>query len=84
MVACCNRGNIEVRSHRYDDAIRDFSGALALNADLAEAYNDRAVAYLHIEEYVKGPADARAFQKLGGRSAPELLDDLTKSADRKE
>jgi tetratricopeptide (TPR) repeat protein len=82
--AYCERGNVLVRAHRYDDAVSDYTRAIALKEDLAEAYNDRAVAYLHLKEYAKGLADVRTCQKLGGRPAPKLVEELVRAADRKE
>jgi len=83
-VAYCERGNVQVRARRYADAVRDYTHAIALNENLAEAYNDRAVAYLYLKEYAKGLADVKICQKLGGRPARKLVEDLTQAADRKE
>ena len=58
--------------------------AIALKDDLAEAYNNRAAAYLLLKEYAKGLADVAACQKLGGRPDPKLVEALTQAADRKE
>jgi tetratricopeptide (TPR) repeat protein len=40
-----NRGILFVRQTQFELAIKDFSGAIAINPSDAEAYNDRALAY---------------------------------------
>ena len=58
------RGADYVKTGRYDEAIADFTQALALNPDLATAYNDRAIAFRNKGDLGRAVADYSAAIKL--------------------
>ena len=65
-----------------DRAIADFTQALTLNPNYAQAYYHRAVAALFQKDYTKAWADVKRFQQAGGKPDPQFLRDLRKASGR--
>jgi tetratricopeptide (TPR) repeat protein len=61
-----NRGNIFFQTHRLSEAIADYDEAIRLNRNFADAYADRARAWLELKDYDKAWADVKMFRSLGG------------------
>jgi len=64
---------------RYDQAISDFSEALAIDPNLAEAYISRGRAYYFKGDYDKSWEDTKKAQDLGSQIPSEFLDDLRRA-----
>lgn len=67
--ACCKQGRKKGERGNYKGAIVDFSQALSLNPNLAEAYQYRGLAYLRLSDFKYAIADfeqsAYFYQKEG-------------------
>jgi tetratricopeptide (TPR) repeat protein len=65
---CANhriKKGLDALHHReFDEAVREFSRAIELAPDFAEAYNQRAIAHYLKEEYEESAQDCRATVKL--------------------
>ncbi len=61
-MAYFNRGRAFLAEHKTDSAISDLSRAISINAELAQAYDERSRAYLAEDRY---PAQARAYSYRG-------------------
>jgi tetratricopeptide (TPR) repeat protein len=59
-----NRGNGRKNNEDYDRAIEDYTEALRLNPNDAEAYNNRGVAYRHKGDYDRAIADYEAALRI--------------------
>ncbi len=60
-----NMGNMHLRNKEYNRAIDDFSEAIRLNAELAEAYYNRALTLIFIEETELAVPDLSRAGELG-------------------
>lgn len=56
-IAYNNRGNIYLKQGRFNDALRDFNAALAINPNFVRFYINRAEAYNRVGDYGKTLAD---------------------------
>ena len=79
-----NRGDAYLAIGQVDAAIMDYDKAIALNPNLAAAYQNRAIARTETKDYVNAWADVRMLRKLGGTPSPSLVADLTKASGRSE
>jgi tetratricopeptide (TPR) repeat protein len=77
-----NRGNAHARMDQLKDAVQDFDQALSLAPDFVPAYLNRAIARYHLKEYGTALEDARRYEKLSGRPAPDFLKALNLKASR--
>jgi tetratricopeptide (TPR) repeat protein len=68
-VAYYSRGIIYCRTHKYKEAISDFSNALQQDSDNAEYFYLRGNGYYEIHDYKKAVADYRRAIKLGFKNA---------------
>ena len=59
------QGNVHVEQGQYDKAITDFTEAIRINPDLAEAYYNRGVAHRKLGNDVKADADFAKAKELG-------------------
>lgn len=81
-VAYHSRGNAYLEQHELDKAIADYDRAIALSADYADAFYDRAQAYLR--EPVRQPggrrtdAEGRVYIDLGAGDYPKAIQDLSR------
>jgi len=62
---CFRRGIADFYKQAYDEAISDYGEAIGLNPQLADAYNNRAFAYHHLDEYDASQADFDKAKELG-------------------
>jgi tetratricopeptide (TPR) repeat protein len=60
-----NRGVVRLRLQRYDDAARDFTIALELRSDLAEAYVNRGAAKIGAHKFAEALADLNKALAMG-------------------
>ena len=60
-----DRGNSRYALGHLADAVKDFSEAIRLNPDWAEAYANRAVAHAELENLVESDQDATKATSLG-------------------
>ncbi len=63
------RGTVHISTRNYEQAIIDFSKAIALDTAYAEAYNNRSMAHLLMESYGQTVADCNQALKL----APDFV-----------
>jgi len=68
-----DRGNIHFSQADYAKAIDDYTAAIASNRNLAEAYFNRGLAYIHSGEREKGIADLSKAGELGLYSAYSMI-----------
>ncbi|RMZ57142.1 hypothetical protein APUTEX25_003599, partial [Auxenochlorella protothecoides] len=62
--ACKEAGNDAFKSGRYDDAVLQYSQALALDPGNAVYYNNRALVYLRLGRYGAAEEDAEASLRI--------------------
>jgi tetratricopeptide (TPR) repeat protein len=68
---------------RYaDEAIADYTRAIAINPGYAAAYLNRAIAYYTIKDYPRAQSDVRAAERCGARPNPDFLRLLSEAAGR--
>jgi tetratricopeptide (TPR) repeat protein len=58
---------------RTDLGVGDFTRAIELKPNLADAYCNRAACYLALGAQDKARADLAGFQRLGGKVDPSVL-----------
>ncbi len=75
-----NRGTARARTDQTEGAVHDFDRAVSLNPDYVPAYLNRAIAHYRRKEYGKALEDARTYEKLSGRPAPDFLKALHPAA----
>jgi tetratricopeptide (TPR) repeat protein len=63
-------------------AISDYTKAIEINPNLADAYNNRAIAYYYDKEYDKSWADVHKAEELGYAVKPEFLEALKQASGR--
>ena len=68
-----NLGNMHLRNKDYNRAIDDYSEAIMLNPDLAEAYYNRALTLVFIDELQLAAADLSRAGELGVSEAYLVL-----------
>ena len=68
-----NRGNVYVQRHDFVHAIEDYSRAIALDANLAEAYYNRGLARLANKQQDEGIADLSKAGELGLYTAYSII-----------
>jgi tetratricopeptide (TPR) repeat protein len=71
------RGELYFEMKKYEQAIEDYTRAIALDRSLADAYAQRSVCYARIGEDQKSDADAVRSRKLADetlRRSEELTD----------
>jgi tetratricopeptide (TPR) repeat protein len=68
-----NRGNLFAKMKQWKEAVQEYTEAIRLNKDYAEAYYNRGVAYLMMGEHVKGVADLSKAGELGLYKAYNLI-----------
>ncbi len=64
-VVCNIRGLSHYEDGLYDCAIEDYTKAIDANADFAEGYNNRAVAWIHLSEWDKAREDLKTAKEKG-------------------
>jgi Tetratricopeptide repeat. len=67
---------------RIVQAISDFTKAIEIDSNCAEAYAWRSIAYYGIKEYDKARADVHEAEKLGYAVNPKFLDSLKQESGR--
>ncbi|MFC1815037.1 tetratricopeptide repeat protein [Thermodesulfobacteriota bacterium] len=77
-----DRGRAYLSKGQYDQAITDYSRAIALQPGLAGAYNNRGIAYFLIKEYDNAWNDVKKAQDRGGQINPEFLKKLREVSGR--
>ena len=71
--ALYNKANILCAQHEYKDAIDNYTRAITLDGDFAEAYFNRGLTYVFIGENEKGLADLSKAGELGIYQAYNLI-----------
>ncbi|WP_044034478.1 tetratricopeptide repeat protein, partial [Microcystis aeruginosa] len=64
-----NRGNLYYNQQKYDLALSDYSKAIELNPNFAEAYNNRGVLYSYQQKYELALADFNKAIEINPNSA---------------
>ena len=59
-----NRGNVYSRKGEYKRAINDYDEAIERKPDLAEAYYNRGMAFLHLQEWEKAKVSLTEAEEL--------------------
>ena len=67
------RGNLHIANGEYAEAIVDYSAAIEHDADLAEAYYNRGMARLAIDDKPNGIADLSKAGELGLYDAYSII-----------
>ena len=57
---------------QYKEAIADYTEAIKLNPEYAQAYNNRGFAYRELGKKEEADADSRTWAKLIGESTKEI------------
>ena len=73
-----NRGNLYVQRNDYQHAIDDYTRAIELEADLAEAWFNRGLARLHVKKQAEGVADLSKAGELGIYQAYSIIKKVVK------
>lgn len=68
-----NRGNVYIERHDYAHAIEDYTRAIALDANLAEAYYNRGLARIAIKQQSEGIEDLSKAGELGLYTAYSII-----------
>ena len=68
-----NRGNVYVKRHDYAHAIEDYTKAISLDANLAEAYYNRGLARLANKQQAEGINDLSKAGELGLYTAYSII-----------
>jgi len=68
-----NRGNVYVKRHDYAHAIEDYTKAISLDANLAEAYYNRGLARLASKQQAEGIHDLSKAGELGLYTAYSII-----------
>ena len=68
-----NKANILCAQHEYKDAIDNYTHAIQLDNDFAEAYFNRGLTYVYIGENEKGLADLSKAGELGMYQAYNMI-----------
>ena len=76
-----NRGIAHSKNGDYDCAIKDYTQAIALKPDYADAYYRRSKAWLHLGETEKAKSDMKTASKIGINSKT-ALDETLQNYDR--
>jgi len=63
---------------KYAQAISDYTKAVKINPDFAEAYHNRAITLYYLKNYDKSFSDVQKVLSLGGKVNPALLQLLKK------
>ena len=61
---------------KYDKAIEDFTGIIAIDENNVEAYKYRAITYFNTGEYEMAKKDIKTLEKLGYKMNEKFLKDL--------
>ena len=73
------RGNIKVYFGQYQEAIADFTTAVNLNRNFAEAYYNRGLTYIFINQTNKGCNDLKQSEILGLTKAIDKINHFCKT-----
>jgi len=68
-----NRGNVYVKRHDYAHAIEDYSRAISIDANMAEAYYNRGLARLANKQQNEGISDLSKAGELGLYTAYSII-----------
>jgi tetratricopeptide (TPR) repeat protein len=68
-----NRGNVYVKRHDYAHAIEDYTKAISLDGNLAEAYYNRGLAYIANKQQTEGINDLSKAGELGLYTAYSII-----------
>jgi tetratricopeptide (TPR) repeat protein len=68
-----NRGNVYVKRHDYAHAIEDYTKAISLDGNLAEAYYNRGLAYIANKQQSEGINDLSKAGELGLYTAYSII-----------
>lgn len=60
-----NRAITYYKKDEFDNVIQDYNKAIELNPELAEAYDNRGVMWLHLSEWDKARADLITAKEKG-------------------
>lgn len=71
--ALYNKANILCAQHEYQEAIKFYTKAIAIDGDFAEAYFNRGLTFIYIGENEKGLADLSKAGELGIYQAYNLI-----------
>ena len=71
--ALYNKANILCAQHEYQEAVKYYTKAIAIDGDFAEAYFNRGLTYIYIGENEKGLADLSKAGELGIYQAYNLI-----------
>ena len=77
-----SRGAAYFKQGNFTQAISDFTRAIEINPNYAEAYAGRAITYLYEKEYDKTWADVHKAEGLGYVIEPDFINDLKKASGR--
>ena len=77
-----DRGNDYCEQGQYTQAISDYDKALEINPKYYVAYQNRAISYYYLKEYVKAWADVYKARELGAPIDPEFMRALKKASGR--
>ena len=81
--AAYNRGNILVRMMEYSDAVEAYSEAIRQDSRMPEAYYNRGIAYILMNNIDKGLADLSQAGELGLYQAYSLIKKYSKEKEQK-
>ncbi len=79
-----NRGQACFGLGRYEQALADYTRAIEINPDFAEAYRSRAVANYFLRRYDAAWADVRACRSRGGSLPEDFIRALSAASGRGE
>lgn len=68
-----NRGNVYVKRHDFAHAVEDYTHAIQLDGNLAEAYYNRGLARLALKQQAEGVSDLSKAGELGLYTAYSII-----------
>jgi tetratricopeptide (TPR) repeat protein len=71
-----NQGINKANLQDYDNAIKDYSNALLLNSNHAEAYYARGIAHYFTQNIEKSLADLKKSADLGNKNASSMIEKI--------
>jgi len=66
----------------YKKALVECNNAISLEPNIADTYDTRSGVYLHLKDYDHSWGDVMKVKELGGKSSPNILDELKQESGR--
>ncbi len=76
-VAHVNLGIVDLRKKDYKAAIEKFDAAIKIEPESGEAYNNRGIAYYHLNDFASSRIDLERAKSLGIQVSEDILKNVS-------